>query len=132
MRYAPGRAWNAGTGEGHVAAVKGKYDRAAGHGVELAALLIETSGGWSPGLVDLVQRATVERGNKLQRLEYDEATWSTRTWSTFAVQRVSCAATRAIAHAVARELELTTVRDPRPTSESARARRRAAEDREDA
>ena len=63
--------------------------------------------------MDLLRRSTIERGSKLRKHEYDEATWSTRTWSVFAAQRISCALTRAVAHAIARELALTTARDPR-------------------
>ena len=76
-------------------------------------MLFEVWGGWSPAAVDLLQRSAAERGDRLRRGEYDEATWSTRSWTTFAVQRVSCALHRAVAWAVARELDLTTARDPR-------------------
>ena len=37
------------------------------------------------------------RGNKLRKSEYDEATWSTRTWTTFAAQRIACTLTLAVA-----------------------------------
>ena len=40
-----------------------------------------------------------------------------KMWSVFAVQRVSCALVRGVAHGVARELELTTARDPRDEGE---------------
>lgn len=53
------------------------------------------------------------RRHKLTKAEYDETTWSARSWSVFATQRVACALTRAVAYAVARELSLTTARDPR-------------------
>ena len=36
-------------------------------------------------------------GNKLRKSEYDEATWSTRTWTTFAAQRIACTLTLAVA-----------------------------------
>ena len=76
-------------------------------------LLFSVWGGWSEAVVDLMRRSTVERGGKLRKHEYDEATWSTRTWSVFAAQRISCALTRAVAQAIARELALTVARDPR-------------------
>ena len=76
-------------------------------------MLFEVWGGWSPAVVDLLERSAVERGNALRGREYDETTWSARSWSAFAAQRVSCALTRAVAHAVARELELSTARDTR-------------------
>ena len=79
----------------------------------LQPLLFEVWGGWSPAVVELMEAAAAERRNKLTRAEYDQATWSTRSWSVFAAQRVACALVRAVAYAVARELELTTARDPR-------------------
>ena len=91
----------------------GAYGRAEGHGVEVQPLLFEVWGGWAPPMVDLLQRGAVARSNKLSKREYDLTTWSARTWSTFAAQRVSCGLVRAVAYAVARELELTTARDPR-------------------
>jgi len=62
---------------------------------------------------ELLRMTAVERGNKLTRREYDETTWSARSWSVFAAQRVACALTRSAAYEVARELWLTTARDPR-------------------
>ena len=112
-RGVPGTAFDPRTGGGHVGRVEGQYDRAEGHGVEVQALLFEVWGGWSPAVVDLVKRAEEAHSNKLRRHEYDEATWSTRTWPVFAAQRVGCALTRAVAEAIARELGLTTARDPR-------------------
>ena len=67
----------------------------------------------SAAAVDLLKRSAIERGDRLRKHEYEEASWSTRTWSVFAAQRISCALTRAVAHAIARELALTTARDPR-------------------
>ena len=101
------------SGAGHVAAVEGAYARALALGLEVQPLLFEVWGGWSPAVVELMRRSAVERGNRLTRNEYDQATWATRTWHTFGAQRVSCALTRSMAYAVARELELTTARDPR-------------------
>ena len=89
------------------------YSRATGHGVEVQPLLFEVWGGWSPPVVDLMERAARERANKLRKHEYDETTWAARSWSVFAAQRVGCALVKAVAFAVARELELTTARDPR-------------------
>ena len=96
-----------------MAAKEGAYARAERLGLEVQALLFEVWGGWSEPVVDLLQRAAMERSNKLSRSEYDETTWSARSWHVFAAQRISCALTRAVAEAVARELELTTARDPR-------------------
>ena len=112
-RGVPGTRFNPRTGAGHVAAIQGAYERAVEHGVEVQPLLFEVWGGWSPAVVELMEAAAAERRNKLTRAEYDQATWSTRSWSVFAAQRVACALVRAVAYAVARELELTTARDPR-------------------
>ena len=101
------------SGAGHVAAIEGAYARALALGVEVQPLLFEVWGGWSPAVVELMRVTAQERGNKLTRNEYDQATWATRSWHTFGAQRVSCALARAMAYAVARELELTTARDPR-------------------
>ena len=112
-RGMPGTQFSPATGQGHVSCVVGAYARAEEHGVEVAALLFETWGGWSPAVEDLMRRSRDERGRKLRRHEYDEATWSTRSWPVLARQRVSCALTRAVATAVATELSLPMAYDPR-------------------
>ena len=99
--------------------MEGKYARALANGVEVQPLLFEVWGGFSPGVTDLLQRAVGEHGDKLRGHEYDEATWATRRWRCFAVQKVSCALTRAVAYEVARALVLTTARDPRRAAEEA-------------
>ena len=67
-----------------MAAVEGQYERAEALGLEVQALLFAVWGGFSAAVVELLRRAAGTRGNKrLQRKsEYDEATWSTRTWTT--------------------------------------------------
>ena len=87
--------------------------RAEACGLEVQALLFEVWGGFSPAVIDLLRRAAEERGNKLRKAEYGEATWSTRTWTTFAAQRMACALIRAVSTEVAHALSLTTARDPR-------------------
>ena len=96
-----------------MAAIEGKYARSEELGVDVQALLLEVWGGWSPAVVELMEATATERGNKLTRREYDETTWAARSWHVFGAQRISCALTRAVAQAVAHELELTTARDPR-------------------
>ena len=112
-RGQPGMRFDPRTGAGHVAAITGAYARAERYGIEVQPLLFEVWGGWSAAAVDLLKRSAIERGDRLRKHEYEEASWSTRTWSVFAAQRISCALTRAVAHAIARELALTTARDPR-------------------
>ena len=108
-----GPAFNALTGLGYVAAVPAPYDRARRNGAEVAPLLFETFLGWGPGSVSLLRRACEARGNKLRGSEYDETTWSARTWMGFAAQRVSCALARAVAWELASAMQLTRVRDGR-------------------
>ena len=113
-RGRPGKAWDARTGRGHVTYQQGAYERAEQrHGVDVRALLFEVWGGWSPGVVELWRQTAEERGDKLRRAEYDDTSWAARTWSAYAAQRVSCALQRGIAFSVARELEISTARDPR-------------------
>jgi len=56
-------------------------------GCEIALLLFETFGGFGPGMVELLE----QRENKLFASEYEETTWSARTWTTFAAQKLSVA-----------------------------------------
>ena len=96
-----------------MAAVEGQYERAEALGLEVQALLFEVWGGFSAAVVELLRRAAGTRGNKLRKSEYDEATWSTRTWTTFAAQLIACALTLAVATEVAHALSLPTACDPR-------------------
>ena len=111
---------NSFTRPSHVAYQAGAYERAEQrHGVDVRALLFEVWGGWSPAVMDLWWQTVAERGDKLRRAEYDDTTWAARTWSTYAAQRVSCALQRGVAFAIARELEISTARDPRDDAAAA-------------
>ena len=61
------------------------------------ALLFEVFGGWSPEVEALFQEAIEVRSNRLTAREYEETTWSARTWYSFAKQQVSVALHRAVA-----------------------------------
>ena len=61
----------------------GDYARAQASGVRCVPLLVETFGGLSPPLVDALRTAAEWRKNKLTASEYDETTWSARTWMAF-------------------------------------------------
>ena len=76
------------TGGGHVRQKLGDYDRAVGAGVTVVPLLVETFGGCAPPLMSALQRAADWRQNKLTSSEYDETTWSARTWLPFVSQRL--------------------------------------------
>ena len=106
-------SWNWRLGTGHVAAVTGDYAMAEGLGVDVRCLLVETFGGLSPALCELLLQIMEERQNRLRHHEYDQTTWSARTWRSFAVQRLSVAVHMAAAAEVVRALALTTAYDPR-------------------
>ena len=82
-------SWNWRTGTGHVAPVKGDYARAEALGVDVRCLLIETFGGLSPAVCDVLRQIAEQRQNRLRSDEYDYATWSTRSWRAFAVQQAA-------------------------------------------
>ena len=106
-------SWNWRTGTGHVAPVKGDYARAEALGVDVRCLLIETFGGLSPAVCDVLRQIAEQRQNRLRSDEYDYATWSTRSWRAFAVQKLAVATQRAAAMEIARAMGLTTAYDTR-------------------
>ena len=108
-----GRAFDPLTGQGYVAPAAAPYDRARRHGATVEPLLFETWGGWGPGSVALLRWAAETRGNKLRNGEYDDTSWSARTWMGYTAQRVSCALARAVAWELATAMSLTRVRDAR-------------------
>ena len=61
----------------------------------------------------MIRRAAVDRGNKLHGSEYDATTWSARSWTSYAMQRISCTLMVAVAWEMASAMELTRVRDAR-------------------
>ena len=87
-RGAPGDgAFDKMTGVGYVAEVPGDYAHARACGLRVIPLLFETFGGWSPEVEALFHEAIEERSNKLTAREFDETTWSARTWYSFAKQQ---------------------------------------------
>ena len=73
--------------------------------------LLETFGGFSPAVVRLPARAADEVGNKLSRSQHlDEATWSTRKWTSLQCQKISIAHHIACAAEIADELSCSGVR----------------------
>ena len=112
-RGEPGKAFNPRDGSGRAEALPGDYPRAAARGVEVKALLVETYGGLEGDLVELFQAAAAARGDTLSAGEYDETTWSARTWLVFVEQRISVAVQRSIGKEIAQALGLATAGDPR-------------------
>ena len=94
---------------------EGDYDRAQASGVTCVPLLVETFGGWSPALLGALRTASEWRSNKLTASEYDETTWSARSFMAFAAQRISVAVQLSMAQEVAEALGLSVAADPRAT-----------------
>jgi hypothetical protein len=106
--------FRAHSGKGHVAAKPGDYARAIDvHGVDVRPLLFETLGGFSPEVVELFKQLAEERQNRLSTGEYDQTTWSARTWMSFTVQKLSVALHRAAAMEIGLALGLSIAADPR-------------------
>ena len=102
------------SGKGHVAAKPGDYARAIDvHGVDVRPLLFEALGGFSPEVVELLKQLAEERQNRLSTGEYDQTTWSARTWMSFTVQKLSVALHRAAAMEIGLALGLSVAADPR-------------------
>ena len=85
------------TGVGRVVEAPGDYSHARSNGLRVVAMLFEVFGGWSPEVEALFQEAIEVRSNRLTAREYEETTWSARTWYSFAKQQVSVALHRAVA-----------------------------------
>ena len=62
---------------------------------------------------ELLEELKEERGNKLQKSEYDLTTWSARTWLTFTRQKLSVAVHLAAAYEVGQALGLAHGADTR-------------------
>ena len=105
--------FNRKTGAGYVSPKAGDYARAQASGVRCVPLLVETFGGLSPPLVDALRTAAEWRKNKLTASEYDETTWSARTWMAFVTQRLSVASQLSMAQEAAEALGLSVAADPR-------------------
>ena len=76
---------------------------------QVAPLLVETFGGFGDDLRQLLQEAADVRADRLSSDEYDETTWSARTWSTFVAQRISVALHRATALEILQSLRMGPV-----------------------
>jgi len=72
-----------------------------------------TFGGFGPELLELLRGAAEFKMNKLSAAEYDETTWSARTWLTFAMQRISVAVHKAVAKELSDALGFSGAVDPR-------------------
>ena len=86
---ANGKAFCPTTGEGYAAEVHGDYARTRRLGITVTLLLVEAFGGLGADLVQLLERASAIREERLEAAEYDEATWSTRKFIPFVTRRIS-------------------------------------------
>ena len=106
-------AFNRRTGEGHAAPVTGDYERALQAGVRCVPMLVETFGGFGPGLMAVLRQADDWRQGRLVSSEYDETTWAARNFMAFVAQRISVAVHIAAAQEIAEALGLSVAADPR-------------------
>ena len=108
--------WDALTGSGYVAPVRGDYAQAQAQGLTVAPLLFEAFGGFGPEVMTLLGDAARHVRDKLTSAQYEETTWAARKWTPFAVQQISVALQRELAWAVGREhgLPVGGGADPRP------------------
>ena len=114
-----GASWNYNKGKGHVRAKAGQYTRAIDdHGVDVRLCLVEApGGGLGPEMVGLLKECAEQRGNKLDKHEYDDTTWAARSWMSFNIQKLSVAIHRTLALELARALGLSRGADPRGAQE---------------
>ena len=96
-----------------MSAKKGQYARPVAAGMEVMVLLMSTFGGMGPELVQLIKMAAFDRQNRLRGWEFDATSWAARTWTSFTVQKLSCALMRAVAWELTTELGMSRVRDTR-------------------
>jgi hypothetical protein len=91
-RGVPGTVFNPMTGRGWVSPKAGDYARPIRAGLEAREMVVETFGGLDPNVVGLVQEAAEQRQNRLTHAEFErEATWATRKYVPFVMQRISIA-----------------------------------------
>ena len=64
-------------------------------------------------LMGLLEALADERGNKLNKGEYEVTTWSARKWMSFACQQISVALHRAAAAEIAHAMGMSVASDPR-------------------
>ena len=73
--------------------------------MQVVCLLAETFGGFHHGLCGVLHQARDLLEDRLSRDEYDRNTWTTTTWFTYAVQRLSVALHNALADELHRAVD---------------------------
>ena len=69
-------------------------------------------------MVKLIRMAAEDRQNRLRGAEFDATSWSARTWTSFTVQKISCALMRAVAWELTTELGLSRAHDTRAAADA--------------
>ena len=115
--------FNPKTGRGFVAACDGDYAQAKQLGHDVRALVFESFGGFGVEVMRLLKRLAADVNNKLNARQYDETTWSARSWLAFQTQKLSVATHLALAWELGCELGLGVCSggDPRGPSGGAAA-----------
>ena len=106
-------AWDWARGQGYVEGKAGAYARAIEAGCTVVPLLFETFGGFSPEVAGLLKSLGEARQNRLNTGEFDLSSWSSRTWMSYATQRLSVAVHMAAAGEIIQALGLAAAGDPR-------------------
>ena len=103
------------TGGGHVSARVADYVHAIGLQHEVVVLLFETFGGFGDQVVKLLKRLAWQTRNKLSGRQYDETSWSARSWLSFMSQQLSVTLHISAAWEIGHELGLAVCfgTDPR-------------------
>ena len=98
-----------------MAALDGDYAQTQKLGHEVCALVFESFGGFGVAVERLLKRLKRDVANKLNQRQYDETTWSARSWLSFQVQQLSVALHTALAFEIAKELGMgvAAAADPR-------------------
>ena len=93
------------TKPGIEAQVEKDYAFAAAQGCDVLLLLFSTFGGFNVGVTRLIGKAAAQVRDKLSHAQHlDEASWSTRSWTTKMCQRLSVVLHTACAWEIQQEL----------------------------
>ena len=92
------------SGEGYISPQTADYVDAITKGHTVVPLLFETFGGFSPAAVRFFERMRDLVDNRLTHAQYEETTWSARSWMAFQTQKISVALQRAACLEIACDL----------------------------
>ena len=98
-----GKRFDPRTGQGYVAACDGDYAEALRRQHTVFCLIFCTFGGFSPEVVKFMGGLAKRVDNKLNSAQYEETTWSARSWIAFQAQKLSVKLHRAVSWQVGTE-----------------------------